>query len=64
VELELGVERFYAIAARTFGDARPGDIILYEDAYRNVSIAINRGSAANMFGVQPGYQLRIHVDTP
>jgi S-adenosylmethionine hydrolase len=64
VELELGVERYYAVAARTFGDARPGDIILYEDAYRNVSIAINRGSAAEMFGVQPGYQLRIHVDTP
>jgi S-adenosylmethionine hydrolase len=64
VELEFGVERFYAVAARTFGDARPGDIILYEDAYRNVSIAINRGSAAEMFGVQPGYQLRIHVDTP
>jgi S-adenosylmethionine hydrolase len=64
VELELGVERFYAVAARTFGDARPGDIILYEDAYRNVSIAINRGSAAEMFGVAPGYQLRIHVDTP
>jgi S-adenosylmethionine hydrolase len=64
IELELGVERFYAVAARTFGDARTGDIILYEDAYRNVSIAINQGSAASMFGVQPGYQLRIHVDTP
>jgi S-adenosyl-L-methionine hydrolase (adenosine-forming) len=64
VELELGVERFYAVATRTFGDARAGDIILYEDAYRNVSIAINQGSAASMLGVQPGYQLRIHVDTP
>jgi S-adenosylmethionine hydrolase len=64
VELELGVERFYAVAARTFGDARAGDIILYEDAYRNLSIAINQGSAAAMLGVQPGAQLRIHVDTP
>jgi S-adenosylmethionine hydrolase len=64
VELELGAERYYAIAARTFGDARRGDIVLYEDAYRNVSIAINRGSAAEMFGVEPGRELRIHVDTP
>jgi S-adenosyl-L-methionine hydrolase (adenosine-forming) len=64
LELELGAERYYAIAARTFGDARPGDIILYEDAYRNVSIAINRGSAAEMFGVEPGRELRIRVDTP
>jgi S-adenosylmethionine hydrolase len=64
VELELGVERFYATAARTFGDARTGDIILYEDAYRNVSIAINRGSASAILGVEPGHSLRIHVDTP
>ena len=64
IELELGTERYYATAARTFGDARSGDIVLYEDAYRNVSIAINRGSAAEMFGVRPGNQLRIHVDTP
>jgi S-adenosyl-L-methionine hydrolase (adenosine-forming) len=64
VELELGVERFYAVAARTFGDARSGDIILYEDAYRNVSIAINRGNAADMLGVVAGSQLRIHIDNP
>jgi S-adenosyl-L-methionine hydrolase (adenosine-forming) len=64
VELEFGTERYYAVAARTFSDARPGDIILYEDAYRNVSIAINRGSAAEMFGVEAGRELRIHVDSP
>ena len=39
-------ERYYAVAARTFADARPGDIILYEDAYRNISIAISGGNAA------------------
>src|SRR4029453_1302267 len=33
VELAIGGERYYAVAARTFADARPGDIILYEDAY-------------------------------
>ena len=37
VELELGGERYFAVAARTFADARPGDIILYEDSYRNMS---------------------------
>ena len=45
VELELGGERYYAVAARTFADARPGDIILYEDSYRNMSVAISGGSA-------------------
>ncbi|HUQ22741.1 MAG TPA: SAM-dependent chlorinase/fluorinase, partial [Gaiellaceae bacterium] len=46
VELELGGERFYAISARTFADARPGDIVLYEDSYRNMSVAISNGNAA------------------
>jgi hypothetical protein len=62
VELQVGSERYYAVAARTFADARPGDIILYEDAYRNVSIAITRGSAAAMLGVREGQDLRINVD--
>ena len=64
VELELAHERYYAVAARTFSDARPGDIVLYEDAYRNISIAINRGNAAEMFGAQPGAEIRIHLNMP
>jgi S-adenosylmethionine hydrolase len=61
IELELDGERYYAIATRTFGDARSGDIILYEDAYRNVAVAISGGDAAAMFGVAPGQWLRIAV---
>ena len=64
VELELALERYYAIAARTFADARPGDIILYEDAYRNLSIAINGGNAAELFGAAAGQEVRIHLRTP
>jgi S-adenosylmethionine hydrolase len=63
VELQLGPERYYAIAARTFADARPGDIILYEDAYRNISIAISGGNAAAMFGTSEGQDVRIHLET-
>ena len=64
VELLAGPERYYAVAARTFADARPGDIILYEDAYRNISVAINRGSAAEMFAAVPGEDVRIHLHVP
>jgi hypothetical protein len=64
VELQVGTEHYYAVAARTFADARPGDIILYEDAYRNVSIAINGGNAAEMLGVSEGQDVRIHLDAP
>jgi S-adenosyl-L-methionine hydrolase (adenosine-forming) len=61
VELAIGAERYYAVAARTFADARPGDIILYEDAYRNISIAISGGDAASMFGIREGQSVRIYM---
>src|SRR3954463_3450814 len=65
VELELALDRYYATAARTFSDARPGDIILYEDSYANIAIAINGGSAAELFGVVGANQeVRIHLRTP
>jgi S-adenosylmethionine hydrolase len=61
VELELGFDRYYAVAARTFADARKGEIVLYEDSYRNVSVAINGGNAAQMFVVKPGREVRIRI---
>ena len=65
VELEIALDRYYAVAARTFADAGAGDIILYEDAYGNVAIAISGGSAAEMFGsVGAGQDVRIHLRTP
>ena len=64
VELELSGRRYYAIAARTFSDARAGDLILYEDSYRNVAVAINRGNAAEMLAAVAGQELRINLDAP
>ena len=61
VELELGGERFYAVAARTFADARAGDIMLYEDSYRNMSVAISGGNAAEMLHARAGQSIRINV---
>jgi S-adenosyl-L-methionine hydrolase (adenosine-forming) len=63
VEVELPVDRFYAVAARTFADARPGDIILYEDAYRNIALAISRGNAAQTFHVRAGTEVRLRADS-
>jgi S-adenosylmethionine hydrolase len=59
VELELGPDRYYAIAAQTFADVRRGDMLLYEDAYRNVAVAISSGDAASMLNVRPGRELLI-----
>ncbi len=33
VEIRLTLDRYYAIVARTFADAQPGELILYEDSY-------------------------------
>jgi hypothetical protein len=59
VELDLAGERYYAVMARTFADARSGDVILYEDSYANMSVAISRGSAARMLHAAPGQRIRI-----
>jgi S-adenosylmethionine hydrolase len=64
VELAVHGERYYATAARTFADARPGDIVLFEDSYRNIAVAINRGNAAEMLGARAGQPLDIHLLGP
>ena len=61
LELEIAGQRYYAVAARTFADARAGDVILYEDSYRNMSIAINRGNAASMLHAAPGRGVTIRT---
>ena len=36
-----------------------GDLLLYEDAYRTLALAVNRGSAAERMGVGLDDELRI-----
>ena len=64
IEVDIYGERYYATVARTFADARAGDLILYEDSYRNISIAVSRGSASSVLNLRPGDDLRIHLDAP
>jgi S-adenosyl-L-methionine hydrolase (adenosine-forming) len=59
VEIESGFEAYFAVAARTFTDVRPGEIVLYEDSYRNVALALNGGNAAEMLLARPGRELRV-----
>jgi hypothetical protein len=64
IELELAGQRYFAIAARTFSDARTGDLILYEDSYGNVAVAINGGNAGEMLRARAGQDVRINLDVP
>ncbi len=45
--------------ARTFADAEPGALVLYEDAARLLALAVNRGSAAERLGLAPDDELRL-----
>ena len=62
VELAARGNRYYAVAARTFADATTGELILYEDSYRNVAVAVTRGSAAALLGVEEGSEIVVAVD--
>ena len=59
VEIETGGERYLATYAQTFADVRPGELILYVDAYRTLAGAINRGDAAGTLGLRPDAEVRL-----
>ena len=64
VELVSRGDRYFAVAARTFSDAKPGDLLVYEDSYRNLAVAVAQGSAAALLGVEEGSALLLLVDSP
>jgi len=59
VEVRLQLDRYFAVLAGTFADAPPGELIMYEDSYGLVTLAISQGNAARLTGVAPGDELRI-----
>jgi S-adenosylmethionine hydrolase len=61
VEVRLTFERYYAVVADTFADAAPGELILYEDSYGLVTLAISNGNAARLTRLSVGDELRIAV---
>jgi S-adenosyl-L-methionine hydrolase (adenosine-forming) len=58
-EVEVGGERYLATYAQTFADVKPGELIVYQDAYRMLSVAINRGDAAGTIGLAPDTEVRL-----
>jgi len=59
VEIRLTLDRYFALVAGTFADAAPGELILYEDSYGLVTLAISNGNASRLTGAAPGDELRI-----
>ena len=47
--------------ARTFAEVERGGLLVYEDAYRQLALAVSHGSAAELLGICVGEELRIVV---
>jgi S-adenosyl-L-methionine hydrolase (adenosine-forming) len=61
VEVRIGLDRYFAFVAGTFADTAPGELILYEDSYGLVTLAISSGDAGRLTGAASGDELRIAV---
>ncbi len=59
VTVESGRLEHRATRGRTFADAPEGSLILYEDSSGRLALAVNRGSAADALGVEPGDEVAI-----
>ncbi|MDQ3647323.1 MAG: SAM-dependent chlorinase/fluorinase [Actinomycetota bacterium] len=59
VELAAGGQRHLATFTQTFADVRAGALLVYEDAYGNLAVAINRGDAASTLGLAPDDEVRV-----
>lgn len=59
VAVEVRGRTLEATYAGTFADVDEGELVLYEDAYRTLALAVNRGSAAAALGIGVGAELRI-----
>jgi len=46
---------------RTFGDVGPGELLIYEDSYRRLAVAVNQGDAAMRLGLAVDDELRIRL---
>ena len=59
VEIDVAGERYLATYAQTFADVKPGELLVYEDAYRTLAVAINRGDAAGTLALRPDVDVRL-----
>jgi S-adenosylmethionine hydrolase len=59
VEVEVLGEHHLATYAHTFADVAPGELIVYQDAYRTLALAVNRGHAADTLGLRVDDEVRL-----
>ena len=60
----ITVDRRRALYATTFADVGTGELLLYEDGYRVLSLAVNRGSALTALGLARDDEILIAPGPP
>jgi len=61
LELQFALEPYFAKYAETYADADLGQLIVYEDSYGAIGIAIRDGNAARLTAAGAGDRVRIRV---
>jgi S-adenosyl-L-methionine hydrolase (adenosine-forming) len=46
----------------TFADVSPGELLVYEDAWRMLAVAVNRGNASRELALRPDAELRLRAE--
>jgi S-adenosylmethionine hydrolase len=59
VAVSLRGESWPGLYGRTFADVAAGELLVYEDAYQRLAVAVNQGSAVQRLGISIGDELRI-----
>ena len=59
VEVAIGTDRVVAAAARAFADVDDRELVVYEDAYQSIALAVSGGSAAERFAIRSGDRIRV-----
>jgi S-adenosylmethionine hydrolase len=54
VEVRVGGRAHQAVQAETFASVPAGDLLLHEDSFGSLAVAVNRGRAADRLGAGPG----------
>lgn len=61
VVVSAGGAEHRAAFTLTFADVEPGALIVYESSWGALALAVNRGSAADLLGLDPGAEVRLEA---
>jgi S-adenosylmethionine hydrolase len=59
VELRVGGRAHRLVVAETFASVPAGELVLHEDSFGSLAVAVNLGRAADRLGAGPGDQVEI-----